>query len=253
MHAFLRARHLRIDGCKVRRALVQSQPTESVWVLDSGATCCATSQESDCIDVRDCCVNVTSAGNSFQVKRIGTALINTVDARGCPTQLQMKNTLISPTFPYKLLALQLFTARGYQVVMEQDSIRISNPASASTFVGNKDPSTQLFFLKQCVTTLQPAHAMLARSYGDRDGKTDDALLWKLHLRHGHRNLLTLPASTTLRFRSSCPHVCRVSWAKRMCILISRMASKEQRALAKAFILISEVRFLFLLLQEISIC
>jgi hypothetical protein len=37
------------------------------WILDSGATCCATFDEADCIDVRDCQVNVTAAGSTFQV------------------------------------------------------------------------------------------------------------------------------------------------------------------------------------------
>lgn len=151
------------------------------WVLDSGATCCATSDETECIDIRDCRVHVTSAGSSFEVKRIGTALVNTLDDLGRPVQLKMRNTLISPIFPYKLLALQLLTSKGYEVVMGQDRMRISNPFNDSVFVGTKDPKTQLFFLQQCATS----HALLARSYGE--GNSDMAILWKLHLRHGHRN------------------------------------------------------------------
>jgi hypothetical protein len=64
------------------------------WVLDSGATCCATFSEVDCVDVRDCNVNVTAAGSSFTVHRIGTALINTCDEHGQVVQLCMRNTLL---------------------------------------------------------------------------------------------------------------------------------------------------------------
>ena len=65
--------------------------------------------ESDCINVRDCKVTVTAAGTTFEVRRTGTAIIDTLDERGRPVRLHMNNTLISERFPYKLLALQLNT------------------------------------------------------------------------------------------------------------------------------------------------
>ena len=69
------------------------------WVLDSGATCCATFRESDCINVRDCKVTVTAAGTTFEVRRTGTAIIDTLDERGRSVRLHMNNTLISERFP----------------------------------------------------------------------------------------------------------------------------------------------------------
>jgi transposase InsO family protein len=155
------------------------------WVLDSGATCCATPFEDDCIDVRECKVKVTGAGTSFEVLRIGTAVINTLDETGRPVQLNMRNTLISPKFPCKLLALQLFTVKGYEVVMGKDRMRIMSHASNRVFVGFKDQDSQLFLLSESTASAQSSHTFLARSYGE--GKSDADLLWKLHLRHGHRN------------------------------------------------------------------
>ena len=40
--------------------LSDSTPNLSKWVLDSGATCCATYAEADCVDVRDCQAHVTA-------------------------------------------------------------------------------------------------------------------------------------------------------------------------------------------------
>jgi transposase InsO family protein len=164
------------------------------WVLDSGATCCATNCDVDCVDIRECKVSVTAAGSNFTVDHIGTAVINTLDERGLNVQLRMQNTLISKRFPYKLLALQLFTSKGYQVVMGELNMRIVNPTSQSAFLGTKDTATQLFFLKCApapkVDSLVTSHTFLARSYGK--GTTSDAdQLWKLHLRHGHRNFVDI--------------------------------------------------------------
>jgi hypothetical protein len=97
--------------------------TSHLWVMDSGASCCATFSETDCIDVRDCNVKVT-AGSSFNVRRMGTAVINTVDAKGRPVQLKMQDTLISPKFPLKLLALQRFTSREMEVHIGKNEMRI---------------------------------------------------------------------------------------------------------------------------------
>jgi hypothetical protein len=164
--------------------LTTSHAATHCWVLDSGATCCATFDEADCIDIRPCSVQVTAAGSTFTVNRVGTAVISTIDELGRSVELKMKNTLISPKFPYKLLALRLFTLKGYLIVMTEHRIRITSPACDSVFVGLKDATTQLFFLQE---TAQ--QALLARSYGT--GKSDLDLLWKLHLRHGHRNFADL--------------------------------------------------------------
>jgi hypothetical protein len=82
------------------------------WVMDSGATSNATFCESDCVDVRDCKVEVTAAGSTFTVTRIGTAKIQALDAQGRVQQLSLSNCLISPQFPYKLLSLQTFTKKA---------------------------------------------------------------------------------------------------------------------------------------------
>ena len=84
---------------------LRSAPNLSKWVLDSGATCCATYAEADCVDVRECQAHVTAAGSTFSVNKMGTAVIETQDEKGRPVQLRMTDTLISAKFPYKLLAL----------------------------------------------------------------------------------------------------------------------------------------------------
>ena len=117
------------------------------WVLDSGATCCATADEADCIDVRECNMNVTAAGSSFTVKRIGTAVINTIDERGNKVQLRMQDTLISDRFTHKLLALQRFTSKGFQVIMGAHNMRIASSSCQAVFLGCRDPATQLFVLQ----------------------------------------------------------------------------------------------------------
>lgn len=169
------------------------------WVLDSGATSCATFAEEDCVDVEACSIQVTAAGECFTVTRKGTAIIRAVDANGESVRLKMQHTLISPKFPYKLLALQSFTTKGFQVTMLADEMRITKPDAKSVLVGDKDNSTKLFFLRQST----PA-ALLARSY------TDDAgTLWQLHLRHGHRNFADLARQYNLRLPKTIPHAHRV--------------------------------------------
>jgi len=154
--------------------------------MANSATCCATFSEADCVDIRDCKVNVTAGGTTFTVRRAGTAVINTVDEQGQTVQLSMHNTLISDRFPYKLLALQLFTSKGCKVKMADQSMRIVNRSTNTVFVGSKDPKTQLFFLHQAPSQApSSSHTLLARSYGG--GTSDSDLLWQLHLRHGHRN------------------------------------------------------------------
>jgi hypothetical protein len=161
----------------------------SKWVLDSGATCCATFTETDCVDIRDCNVNVTAAGITFQVHRIGTAVIDTLDEHNQIVRLHMHNTLISERFPYKLLALQLFTTKGCQVTMGGESMRIVHPKRSTVLVGSKDAKTKLFFLQESTDAPSSSHTLLMRSYGGR--KSDSDQLWQLHLRHGHRNFADL--------------------------------------------------------------
>src|SRR5262249_47025060 len=106
-----------------------STATSSVssrWVLDSGATRCATFEESDCVDVRDCDVTVTAAGCTFTVQKIGTAIVPALDESGRIITLRMTDTLISPQFAHKLIALQAFTRKGHSVSMTHDCIRVTN-------------------------------------------------------------------------------------------------------------------------------
>jgi len=164
------------------------------WVMDSGASCCATYAESDCIEVSNCNISVTAAGECFRVTRTGTAVIDTVDEQGRTVQLKMQNTLISERFPYKLLALQPFTARGYRISIDDTQLRIVKEVERSAFVGMKDSATRLFFLKQPAPVV-----LLARSYTD-----DTNLLWQLHLRHGHRNFADIARQYKLKLPQSLP-------------------------------------------------
>src|SRR6185437_11850213 len=66
--------------------------------------------------------------------------------------------------------------------------------------------TQLFFLQQPadVSTSEQS-SLLARSYGS-GGKSDLDLLWKLHVRHGHRNFVDVARQYNLTMPSEIPAV-----------------------------------------------
>jgi len=174
------------------------------WVMDSGATCCATYSENDCTDIHSCNISVTAAGSSFIVTKMGTAVVNALDEQGRVQKVTFRNCLISPKFPYKLLALQLFTSKGHQIQMEKDTMRITSPLNDIVLVGQRDSKSQLYYLQEAPAV--PTASLLARSYG---GETDADLLWKLHLRHGHRNFVdvarqyNLPIPKTIPACTSC--------------------------------------------------
>ena len=104
---------------------------------------------------------MTAAGATFSVQRVGTAVISARDELGRTIQLNMQNTLISNRFPFKLLALQVLTSKGNQVVIDEFKMRIVNRLSDVVLLGTKDPTTNLFFLDEAKT----ATTLLARSYG----------------------------------------------------------------------------------------
>ena len=138
----------------------------SHWVMDSGATSSATFDEADCVDVKDCDVQITAAGSSFSVKRIGTAVVHALDVKGRPQKMTLSNCLISPLFPYKLLSLQCFTKKGHTVTMAENVVHISNKVNDIVLVGARDPTSQLFLLQETPTVLpDPQPALLAKSYG----------------------------------------------------------------------------------------
>jgi hypothetical protein len=153
------------------------------WVLDSGATSHATFDEADCVDVHDCDVKVTAAGSTFTVQRMGTAKVQALDEKGQPQLLSLSRCLISSQFPYKLLSLQRFTKKGHMVTMDNNQVRISNKVNDIVLLGVRDPTSHLFLLQEAARA--GTQALLAKSY--HGITTDQDLLWKLHLRHGHRN------------------------------------------------------------------
>jgi len=133
-----------------------SADKHSRWVLDSGATACATFDEADCINVRECSVPVTAAGRSFIVTKMGTALIPALDSSGRTIQLRMSNTLISPHFAHKLIALHVFTRKGHYITMTNDRICVINPNNPAMLLGFPHGDSPLFFLQQPAVAPQPA-------------------------------------------------------------------------------------------------
>jgi hypothetical protein len=125
------------------------------WVLDSGATSCATFDESDCTDVRACQVQVTAAGSCFTVERMGTATVRALDEKGRTQIITLANCLISPQFPYKLLSVPRLTKKGHVVTMEDEKVRISNKLNDIVLVGVRDPTSQLFLLQEAPLPLKP--------------------------------------------------------------------------------------------------
>src|SRR5690348_8392660 len=91
--------------------------------------------------------SVTAAGSTFTVTKIGTAHVNALDERGRIQKVTLSNCLISPKFPCKLLALQIFTNKGHKIQMEK-VIRITNNFDDRVLVGLRDPKTQLIFLQE---------------------------------------------------------------------------------------------------------
>ncbi len=164
------------------------------WVLDSGATACATYSEADCVNIRECDISVTAAGCVFKVERMGTVVIHAKDTTGALQILSIKNCLISPRFPYKLLALQAFTNKGHTISMEGSSMSISNPFNKVILIALKEKQTGLYLLQRfeqesknnfCGT---PDISLLAKAYHVGSGKTaDENLLWQAHFRFGHKN------------------------------------------------------------------
>lgn len=135
----------------VHIALSHHKQLSSAWILDSGATVCATYDAKDCVDIEDCNVQVT-AGASFTVLKRGKAVIDALSSTG-------KNCLISAQFPYRLLSLQSFTSRGHRITMEENTVHITNKVNNVTLVASKDPESRLYLLRtstpQTGTAAQP--------------------------------------------------------------------------------------------------
>lgn len=179
------------DKAHYAHALSVKIEPASGWILDSGATTCATNSEQDCHDIRTCNINVTAAGCNFNVSRIGTIVIKASDTNGIERDLTITDCLISDKFPYKLLAMQKFTNKGYVVTIIGDIMNLYNATHKIAFVANRDSESGLFFLRQAIRRQKEKHApdaemLLAKT---RAGCPSNASseLWKLHLRHGHRN------------------------------------------------------------------
>jgi hypothetical protein len=164
------------------------------WVFDSGATCCATYDSADCVDISPCQINVTAAGCVFEVLAKGTAIICATDKNGVDRTIRIQNCLISDKFPFKLLALQTFATKGYTVLMEAKTISITNEFTGVSLTARLDKPSQLYFLQENKLRLSnnenhsgvPTNCklLLAKSYA---ATTGGDLLWTLHLRHGHKN------------------------------------------------------------------
>jgi len=169
------------DGLKKR---------SSGWVFDSGATCCATYDVNDCVDVEECQVTVTAAGCVFEVSLRGTAVILATDKSGLTQEIRVQDCLISDKFPFKLLALQTFAKKGHVIKMEKSTMTLINKNCNLELIAHLDPYSKLYFLLQPnpekgvnLTAYSDRVMLMARSYAAAGGD----LLWKLHLRHGHKN------------------------------------------------------------------
>jgi hypothetical protein len=119
--------------------------TMAGWICDSGATSNATYDQSECVDVHDCCVQVTAAGCTFEVSKRGTAIIQVLDTKGRAREMRLTNCLISDKFPYKLLALQSFTNKGHTVLFK-DKHMIVKSGNSTSFCAKQDDTSKLYVL-----------------------------------------------------------------------------------------------------------
>ncbi len=112
------------------------------------------------------------------------------------------------------LLLSTMTKKGLTATMTGDKMRISNPSNDVVLVGVRDAGSQLFLLQQATAAapsdMHDMHqamrfnsALLAKSYQAGDGSELD-LLWKLHLRHGHRNFADLARQYKLSIPKQTP-------------------------------------------------
>ena len=214
---------------------VAANPNGLGWVIDSGATSSATYNAADCTDIRQCNITVTAAGTSFQVKQIGTAKLSVIDTSDKVNDITIANCLISSQFPYRLLALQAFTNKGYEASMKGDAIDIFKPNSGAALRAVKDQNTKLFFLDdlsplQVVPHRAHKDVLLARSY---HGPSEPSMLWKLHLRHGHRNFSDICRQYKLPVPPSFPTCTSCVMGKSTEQLPVLQVSKGQRVKAKA--------------------
>lgn len=163
--------------------------------------------------MRPCEIDVTGAGGTFRVLKTGTAIIHTQDELGQPVLLKMANTLISPHFSYKMLALKAFTSKGllWRKMKCASLIRLQ-----TAFIGKQDPHTQLFFLPNSPVPEQRDQTHLASSYGS-SSKSDRDTLWQLHMRHGHRNFADLARQYGLSLPKEVPASLHALWANLTCI------------------------------------
>ena len=190
-------------------SLKTSPEAKGGWIVDSGATTCATYDKSDCINIRDCNISVTAAGCRFKVSLIGTAIVSALNTNGEYETLNVTDCLISERFPYKLLSMQKFAAKGLTITMTGDSMTMANPTNNISFTASKDAKSGLYFLNTAPqdknNNKKGKSLLLARSSlgaPQNGGKLD--VLWKLHLRHGHRNFADL-LITRFLLMSQNPH------------------------------------------------
>ena len=121
-------------------------------MIDSGATSSATFAEEDCTDVRECNVGVTAAGCSFIFKKMGTAKLRVFNEKGDLQTVTIADTLFSDKLPYRLLALQAFTNKGYTAFVDKNCMKISGRGTVP-LVAFKDVTTALFMLRTVESAL----------------------------------------------------------------------------------------------------
>ena len=133
--------------------LFSANPMHSIynWVVDSGATSNCTPDESDCMNIQSCNIQVTTAaGNTITVKKMGTAVINAVNEQGFTQRVTLSNCLISPLFPHRLLSLNCFTRKGHTITFADNQVRISNAVNQVVLLADRDEDSQLLLLRQAV-------------------------------------------------------------------------------------------------------
>jgi transposase InsO family protein len=194
------------DPQLVLQATTEPDYGPGAWILDSGATVSATFSAEDCINIMPCNISVTAAGCTFIVDQKGTAVIRAADENGALQTLYVNDCLISSRFPYKLLALPTFTAKGFTINMVGNALSVLDSTNKVALTGFKDIASRLYVLRlfreetEEILEKKEVNMLLAKSYGGsriarnapiKSAKPSDALLWSLHLKHGHRNFRDL--------------------------------------------------------------
>jgi hypothetical protein len=82
-------------------------------------------QEQKCSQIETCePIKVSTAGDSLEIKKRGQAQIYTVDGKGLPRSVTLKNSLISPTLQFNLISVSKMDLAGHYIIFGDGRVQV---------------------------------------------------------------------------------------------------------------------------------